>query len=134
MQSTAVAVTGEGIFFFKGWRFICRRIQVSPGTEKKIPSNRYTKYFDYDKIGNNIVFRTRMAGDRIVVTDSGQTKKLKDYFINEKIPRDERDRIPLLASGQRVCWVVGGRISEDCRITRDTENMLEITAEELTQG
>ena len=134
VQSTAVAVTGEGIFFFKGWRFICRRIQVSPGTEKKIPSNRYTKYFDYDKIGNNIVFRTRMAGDRIVVTDSGQTKKLKDYFINEKIPRDERDRIPLLASGQWVCWVVGGRISEDCRITRDTEIMLEITAEELTQG
>lgn len=128
----AVAVTGEGIFFFLGWKFTCRRLRETPGTEKKIPSNRYTKYFDYDKIGNNIVFRTRMAGDRIVVTDTGQTKKLKDYFINEKIPRDERDRILLLASGQRVFWVVGGRISEDCRITRDTENILEITAEELT--
>ncbi len=125
----AVPVTGEGIFFFGEWKFTCRRMRGTPGTEKKIPSNRYTKYFDYDKIGNNIVFRTRLAGDRIVVTDAGQTQKLKDYFINEKIPRDERDRIPLLASGQQIFWAVGGRISEDCRITEDTENILEITAE-----
>ncbi|MGO5160335.1 MULTISPECIES: tRNA lysidine(34) synthetase TilS [unclassified Bilifractor] len=131
-QSAAVPVTGEGTFFFRGWRFTCRQMRGYPGAEKKIPLNRYTKYFDYDKIGNNIVFRTRLAGDRIVVTDTGQTKKLKDYFINEKIPRDERGGIPLLASGQRIFWVVGGRISGDCRITDKTKNILEITAEEMT--
>ncbi len=131
-KSAAVPVTGEGTFFFRGWKFTCRRMRGYPGAEKKIPLNRYTKYFDYDKIGNNIVFRTRLAGDRIAVTDTGQTKKLKDYFINEKIPRDERGGIPLLASGQRIFWVVGGRISEDCRITENTENILEITAEEMT--
>lgn len=131
-QSAAVPVTGEGTFFFKGWKFTCRRMLGYPGAEKKIPLNRYTKYFDYDKIGTNIVFRTRLAGDRIAVTDTGQTKKLKDYFINEKIPRDERGGIPLLASGQRIFWVVGGRISGDCRITDKTKNILEITAEEMT--
>lgn len=130
-QSAAVPVTGEGTFFFKGWKFTCRRMRGYPGAEKKIPLNRYTKYFDYDKIGTNIVFRTRLAGDRIAVTDTGQTKKLKDYFINEKIPRDERGGIPLLASGQRIFWVVGGRISGDCRITDKTKNILEITAEEM---
>ena len=131
-KSAAVPVTGEGTFFFRGWKFTCRRMRGYPGAEKKIPLNRYTKYFDYDKIGNNIVFRTRLAGDRIAVTDTGQTKKLKDYFINEKIPRDERGEIPLLASGQRILWVVGGRISGDCRITDKTKNILEITAEEMT--
>ena len=131
-KSAAVPVTGEGTFFFRGWKFTCRRMRGYPGAEKKIPLNRYTKYFDYDKIGNNIVFRTRLAGDRIAVTDTGQTKKLKDYFINEKIPRDERGEIPLLASGQRIFWVVGGRISGDCRITDKTKNILEITAEEMT--
>lgn len=130
-QSAAVPVTGEGTFFFRGWRFTCRQMRGYPGAEKKIPLNRYTKYFDYDKIGTNIVFRTRLAGDRIAVTDTGQTKKLKDYFINEKIPRDERGEIPLLASGQRIFWVVGGRISGDCRITDKTKNILEITAEEM---
>ena len=131
-KSAAVPVTGEGTFFFRRWKFTCRRMRGYPGAEKKIPLNRYTKYFDYDKIGNNIVFRTRLAGDRIAVTDTGQTKKLKDYFINEKIPRDERGEIPLLASGQRIFWVVGGRISGDCRITDKTKNILEITAEEMT--
>ncbi|MGN0434918.1 MAG: tRNA lysidine(34) synthetase TilS, partial [Bilifractor sp.] len=131
-KSAAVPVTGEGTFFFRGWKFTCRRMRGYPGAEKKIPLNRYTKYFDYDKIGNNIVFRTRLAGDRIAVTDTGQTKKLKDYFINEKIPRDERGGIPLLASGERIFWVVGGRISGDCRITDKTKNILEITAEEMT--
>ncbi|MCI5760747.1 MAG: tRNA lysidine(34) synthetase TilS [Eubacterium sp.] len=130
-QSAGVPVTGEGTFFFRGWRFTCRQMRGYPGAEKKIPLNRYTKYFDYDKIGTNIVFRTRLAGDRIAVTDTGQTKKLKDYFINEKIPRDERGGIPLLASGQRIFWVVGGRISGDCRITDKTKNILEITAEEM---
>jgi|GEM_PF-128582 len=126
-----VPVTGTGTCCFGEWRFTCTVTIRTPGSVKKIPPNRYTKRFDYDKIGNSIVFRTRRPGDRMAVTADGQTKKLKDYFINEKIPRDERDRIPLLASGQRIFWVIGGRISEDSKISGDTVRVLQITAERL---
>jgi hypothetical protein len=42
-------------------------------------------------------------------------KKLQDYFVDAKVPRQERGRIPLLLAGGRIAWVVGQRIAEDFR-------------------
>ncbi|HSA78994.1 MAG TPA: tRNA lysidine(34) synthetase TilS, partial [Nitrospirota bacterium] len=39
----------------------------------------------------------------------GRSKKLQDYFVDEKIPRHERDTVPILLSGNDVLWVVGLR-------------------------
>ncbi|MCR4653947.1 MAG: tRNA lysidine(34) synthetase TilS [Eubacterium sp.] len=93
-----------------------------------IPQNRCTKVFDYDKINYNLVMRFRRSGDRIVVNAKGGSRKLKDYMIDCKIPRRLRDQVPLLASGSSVFWVVGHRISEDCKVTDDTRRVLVITA------
>lgn len=46
-------------------------------------------------------------------------------MIDEKIPEDERDRIPVLADGDHVLWVVGYRISDYYKITDETEHILE---------
>nr|WP_027870723.1 tRNA lysidine(34) synthetase TilS [[Eubacterium] cellulosolvens] len=99
-----------------------------------IPQNRYTKVLDYDKINYNLVMRFRRNGDRIVVNAKGGSRKLKDYLIDRKIPRRFRDRIPLLASGSSVFWVVGHRISEDCKVTGDTRRVLVITAKGPDDG
>ena len=56
---------------------------------------------------------------------------MKDYMIDCKIPRRLRDQVPLLASGSSVFWVVGHRISEDCKVTDDTRRVLVITAKWL---
>ena len=60
----------------------------------------------------------------------GHHKKLKQYFIDEKIPASKRDKTWLLTQGQHVLWVVGGRISEAVKVTKDTKTILEITYEE----
>jgi tRNA(Ile)-lysidine synthase len=54
------------------------------------------------------VLRYRQTGDRIQLED-GKTKKLSDYFIDEKIPQSQRDQTPLLTVGGRILWVVGHR-------------------------
>jgi len=67
--------------------------------------------FDYDKIQKPLTFRTRLNGDRFCPSGmDGRSKRLQDYFIDEKIPRRKRDTIPLLVSGKDIVWVVGHRM------------------------
>lgn len=86
----------------------------------------YTKWFDYVKIKGNLVMRTRRQGDYLVLYRSGGKKKLKDYFIDEKIPVEERDGILLLACGSEILWVVGRRVSESCKVDKNTEQILSV--------
>ena len=71
--------------------------------------------------------RFRRAGDYLVLDGSGHRKKLKEYFIAEKIPVGLRDRIPLLAKGQEVLVVPEGRMGHGVRVTEETQWILEIS-------
>ncbi|WP_058486501.1 tRNA lysidine(34) synthetase TilS [Defluviitalea phaphyphila] len=84
----------------------------------------YTKSFDYDKIEGSLCIRTRKPGDRIILKNGN--KKLKDFFIDSKIPRDEREKIPLLADGNKILWVIGYRYSDAYKITANTNRILQV--------
>ena len=105
----------------------CRMILTDFPYKKneKIPENTYTKWFDYDTIKHAVSLRSRMPGDRIGVA-KGQSKKLKEYMIDQKIPRDWREKIPLVADGNRILWVVGYRMAEDYKVTEHTKRILQI--------
>ena len=92
-----------------------------------IPKNAYTKWFDYDKINHTVLLRTRAAGDYIQVHASGGSKKLKDYFIDRKIAREERNQILLLADGSHIMWILGDRISEKYKVSSATKKILVIS-------
>lgn len=93
---------------------------------ESIPQDKYTKWVDYDKLADGLCLRTRKIGDYLVINSRGDEGNLKNYMINEKIPKSERDMVPLLASGAKIYWVVGHRISEDVKITDETERVLEL--------
>lgn len=90
---------------------------------------KHTKWLDYDKI-NDVVVRTRQKGDYIVIDADGSKKKLKKYFIDEKIPRRERDKVLVVADGNHVLWVVGYRISEAVKVTPDTKKIIRLEFKE----
>ena len=92
----------------------------------EIPKNQYTKWFDYDKIEHGTQIRTRQEGDFFVLDEKGGKKKLKSYFIDEKIQSAVRDRIPLLADGSHILWIIGYRISAYYKVTKDTKRILEV--------
>ena len=94
--------------------------------EEEIPDKTYAKIFDYDKIRDKLNIRSRNMGDRMQVMADGGTKRLKDYFIDEKIPKEERDSIPLLAEGQDILWVIGYRRSEAALVTDETSRVLKV--------
>ncbi|HAV91235.1 MAG TPA: tRNA lysidine(34) synthetase TilS [Eubacterium sp.] len=95
----------------------------------KNKENQYTKYIDYDKIDSDLYVRSRQKGDYIVVNSEGGHKKIKDYFSDMKIPREERDDILLLSSDDKILWVIGYRIGEDIKVTSDTNKILKISYE-----
>lgn len=93
------------------------------GTE--ITKKEYTKWFDYDRIKDTLSVRYRRTGDYLVLPGGGR-KTLKRFFIDEKVPREVRDQIPVLAEGNQVLWVVGYRISEYYKIAEDTHTILQV--------
>ena len=92
----------------------------------KIEENMYTKCFDYDKIKDTLHLRTRKEGDIIQINPNGNTKKIKSYFIDEKIPSKERDNVLLVARDNHVLWVIGHRKSEAFRVTKDTKKIIRL--------
>lgn len=96
---------------------------------QEILQNRYTKWFDCDKIEESLVIRFRNTGDYFTIADGrgGMVhKSLKDYMITEKIPAPYRDKIPVLAMGKHVLWLVGRRISEYFKVSGNTKHILQV--------
>ena len=55
-----------------------------------------------------------------------QTKSLKAYFINQKVPKEDRDNLWLLAEESHIMWIIGGRISNFYKVNEATEKVIEI--------
>ena len=100
--------------------------QVFPAqNQQEIPKNQYTKWFDYDRIKDTLSVRNRRTGDYITLASGGR-KTVKSFMIDEKIPRESRDGILLLAEGSHILWIVGYRISEYYKVTEQTKNILQV--------
>ena len=102
-------------------------LEVINNPEKiKLTINPLEIYVDYDKIQGEIFIRHRKPGDRFRPLGMKGSKKIKDYFIDEKIALDERDEIPLVCDEKNIIWVVGYRMSDAYKITNKTQKVLHI--------
>lgn len=104
--------------------FRARQVENPYRNLQKIPDLRYTKWLDCDTITERLRIRTRRPGDYL--TAAGGRKSLKKYMIEQKIAQDERDRIPLVADGAHIVWVVGYRLSDCCRIRPESAKVVRI--------
>lgn len=71
--------------------------------------------------GEAVTIRSRRPGDRIRPFGCGYSRRLKNVLIDRKIPRVERDRLPLLCLGERVAWVPGVTIDDRYRLSGESE-------------
>ncbi|WP_315074953.1 tRNA lysidine(34) synthetase TilS [uncultured Clostridium sp.] len=94
-----------------------------------LKENKLVKYFDFDKINKNILVRYRKDGDRIIPLGMNGNKKLKDIFIDMKIPKEERDNTPILCFDEKIAWIIGIRTSEEYKLTNKSKNILKVAIE-----
>ena len=92
----------------------------------KQENDELIKKFDYDKI-KNVTIRYRKDGDRITPLGMKGSKKLKDIFIDMKIPKEKRDEIPLIQFNDDISWIVGIKMSDKFKITKETKHILKVS-------
>lgn len=98
-------------------------VKTSPAD---LAGNGNTVYLDGDAVLPDAEFRNRRAGDRFLPLGGRGSQKLKQFFIDKKIPRWERNSVLLLASGSNILWVAGHRLSDNVKVKDDTKNVLKL--------
>jgi len=89
-------------------------------------------FVDYQALQFPLKMRNFRPGDRFHPLGSPGTQKLKEFFIDHKVPRFERPKVPLLISGETIAWVVGHRISERVKVKETTKRVLRIEVREAS--
>jgi tRNA(Ile)-lysidine synthase len=87
--------------------------------------------FDMERLIFPLKVRPRKEGDFFYPLGFGKKKKIQDFFVDEKVPRDERDAIPLIVSGEDIVWVAGYRGDERFKVTDETKKVLKLEVKKL---
>jgi len=85
-----------------------------------------TALMDYGSLQFPLKMRNFRPGDRFHPLGAKGTQKLKDFFIDHKVPKFERPKVPLLISGKVIAWIVGHRIDERVKVTEETQKVLKV--------
>lgn len=79
---------------------------------------------DLARAGGDLYVRRRLPGDRLRPLGLGGSKKVQDILVDAKVPRWERDAVPVLATAGRVIWLAGYALDEGVRVRNDTKRVL----------
>lgn len=90
-------------------------------------ADRWHADLDYEAAGPKLYVRGREPGDAFQPLGMEQAKKLQDFFVDEKVPRDERDAVPIVVSPTQVVWVAGYRIDDRVKVDSHTSRVLCLT-------
>ena len=98
------------------WRLSAKVVDKVAGLEfARSVAQGWSAVLSRDALGEIATIRTRRDGDRFQPSGMTGTKKLQDFFTDSKVPRSQRDGIPLLVCQRGIAWVVGHRVAEWAR-------------------
>jgi len=107
------------------WKLFKLKIEFPFSGNYKINNNNLA-FLDFEKIEFPLTIRNWKQGDSFKPLGMKGDKKLSDFLIDNKINNIEKSRIKLLCSKDKIIWVIGHRIDNRYRITKDTKNILKI--------
>ena len=96
--------------------------------EKSMRQRRFrvSELLDADCVGKALRLRARQPGDRFQPLGMEQTKSLREFMIDTRIPRQWRDALPLVVSDRGIVCVPGWRIAHWARVTDSTKRILRL--------
>ena len=109
-----------------GWNIMAALLPPSRTGEAGANDADFTAWLDFTITGDKLTVRRRRNGDRFQPLGMEQPKKLNEFMINARIPRNWRRCIPIVCSSQQIIWTVGYRIDARARVTPDTQQILRL--------
>ena len=88
---------------------------------------------DADRIVGKLSVRNRQPGDTFIPLGMKGKKKVKSFFIDEKVPYIKRDQLRLVCDDEKIIWIENMRISDLVKITSDTKNICILSFQELVE-
>lgn len=104
-------------------------VELESRTGSNWEASPWISHLDADKLSYPLILRNFKPGDRFVPLGMAGHKKVKDFFIDLKIPSEMRGATPILLCKDRPIWICGYRIDERYKITPDTKKILKVTME-----
>lgn len=117
---------GPGVYDLKeiGRSLLIEEIRKRKGL--RLRGSAWTAFVDADKLRFPLTLRTFKAGDRFIPFGMKGHKKLKDFFVDLKVPLEQRRAIPILCCGDAIVWVYGFRIDDRFKVTPETRRILKV--------
>jgi len=131
-QVALLQVPGENILPQFGIKIEITRLSSAEAI--KIKPGRWQLAIDTAVLPGPLAVRFRRPGDRIQPTGMSGTKKLQDIFVDAKVPRWQREEVPLLTAGDEILWIIGYRADKRWLVRHDTEQSILLKAEPLMSG
>jgi len=125
-----IIIAGPGRYRLPGGGDLTVRLTAPPATWATVPASR--AYFDPFSTPFPWTLRTFRPGDRFRPFGMSGTRKVKEFFIDNKVPATLRRRIPLLFGKGELLWIGGFRISEAARIHPGAGVVAEVDIPEIT--
>ena len=95
--------------------------------ENFVTSGKNEVYLDLDKIQQPLIIRSRRNGDWFQPLGMQGRQKIKNLFIDHKVPRGRRDEIMLLVDRLSVIWIENMHLNDRIKVTANTENVLKLS-------
>jgi tRNA(Ile)-lysidine synthase len=120
-----VELTVPGMTKVSGWRLVTSLVDI----RATAPSDPGQARMDADAIRGTLRVRRRRPGDRFQPLGLPGEKKLQDVFVDTKVPRRQRDSVPVVYDDEGIAWVAGYRIAARAKVTASTRRVLRLRAE-----
>ncbi len=119
-----------------GWKLKAELFSKSQVDQDVIDrGSSWEAYLDAEVVGRTPSLRPRRPGDIFFPLGlGGHRKKVNEFMINEKIPADRRNHLPLLVTEGQILWVCGYRIDERARVKTATQLILHLRFEHIAAG
>ncbi len=120
LPNETLFIDSPGSYAFGGFRF-----EIGPlGADLGPAPDRDCIRMDNEKLKWPLHLRYRRPGDRFHPLGMVGSKKLKDFFIDRRVPGPRRQAVPLVCDSEKICWVAGMRMDERVKVDSATKQIV----------